>query len=203
MPPDRKAKLLEAAKREFATHGYELASTNRILEAAELSKGAFYYYFDDKLDLAATVLMAQVDPAMLAFEVREVDSVEAFWGELGRVSLDRVKRIEADRLGYEATMRLTHAVFADPVMAARVMPMFAPGRIKMVGFLERGVALGALRNDLPIGTLMSLIEAVKTALYKATFLTDRVPDERELEAFADQVMNLARRIVAPEPEVNR
>jgi AcrR family transcriptional regulator len=55
--PLKKSKLLEAAMKEFAANGYELASINRILDAAELSKGSFYYYFDDKLDLATTVFL--------------------------------------------------------------------------------------------------------------------------------------------------
>ena len=38
------ARLLAAAIQEFGTHGYELASINRILDAAGLSKSSFYYY---------------------------------------------------------------------------------------------------------------------------------------------------------------
>jgi AcrR family transcriptional regulator len=197
MPAERKAKLLKAATRELAAHGYELASTNRILEAAELSKGAFYYYFDDKADLALTVLEALVQPSMVAFEVREVSSPAEFWAELNRVSFERLKVMEADRVGYEAIVRITNAVVTQPALVARVSAMFAPGRMKMVGFLERGVALGALRSDIPIGTLIGLIEAVKTALYKATFPGDRMPSDAEMEAFSAQVIDLARRIGEP------
>src|SRR5829696_7359310 len=55
-PPEKRDALLDAAAKEFAAHGYETASLNRILLAAGLSKGSFYYYFDDKADLAAAVL---------------------------------------------------------------------------------------------------------------------------------------------------
>jgi AcrR family transcriptional regulator len=200
MPADRKAKLLEAAKKEFAAQSYELASTNRILEAAELSKGAFYYYFDDKADLALTVLAHLAKPEMLNFEVRSVSSPKEFWDELSRSSFERLKAMEADREGYEALMRITHAVVSQPALVQRVSAMFTPGRIKMAGFLERGVALGALRSDIPIGTLMGLIEAVKTSLYKATFPGARVPNEAELETFSHQVIDLARRIAEPKKE---
>jgi hypothetical protein len=81
-----------------------------------------------------------------------------------------------------------------------VSAMFGPGRLKMAGFLESGVRLGALRSDIPIGTLIGLIEAVKTSLYKATFPGDRMPSERELHDFSRQVIDLARRIAEPGPE---
>ena len=45
---DKRTRILEAAAKEFAAAGYENASLNRILEHAGLSKGAAYYYFDDK-----------------------------------------------------------------------------------------------------------------------------------------------------------
>lgn len=193
--PEKKARLLEAATREFAAHGYDLASTNRILEAAELSKGAFYYYFDDKEDLAATVLIALAQPE--SFDIPEVASAEQFWAELLRISTARLRQIESNRTGYEAMMRLTNAMLTRPALAAKVMPLFNPGRIKMAGFLERGVALGALRSDIPLGTLMQLIESVKTTLYQASFPGDRVATEAELTAFSAQVLDLARRIAAP------
>lgn len=198
--PEKKARLIEAAAREFAAHGYELASTNRILEAAELSKGAFYYYFDDKEDLAATVLIALAQPEVLALEVLAVETAEQFWAELQRVSFERLRKMEKDRTRYEALLRLTNAMMSHPTLAQKVMPLFAPGRIKMAAFLERGVALGAMRSDIPLGTLIGLIESVKTTLYKATFPGDRVASEPELEAFSAQVMDLARRICAPPTE---
>ena len=57
LPPERQATILDAATVEFATAGYENASLNRIIERAELSKGATYYYFDGKEDLYLTVLV--------------------------------------------------------------------------------------------------------------------------------------------------
>jgi AcrR family transcriptional regulator len=41
---------------EFANYGFEDASINRILENAKMSKGAAYYYFEDKADLLATTV---------------------------------------------------------------------------------------------------------------------------------------------------
>ncbi len=51
LAPEKRERIMEAAAKEFAAYGYEGASLNRILEQAEVSKGAAYYYFDDKADL--------------------------------------------------------------------------------------------------------------------------------------------------------
>ena len=57
LPPDKRGRILEAAALEFAAHGFDGASLNRIISTAGISKGAAYYYFDDKADLYATVVL--------------------------------------------------------------------------------------------------------------------------------------------------
>ena len=48
--------ILNAGARLFALHGYFNTSTNDILEAVSISKGAFYYHFKSKEALALAVL---------------------------------------------------------------------------------------------------------------------------------------------------
>lgn len=193
----KRARLLEAAMKEFAAHGYQLASINRILDAAGFSKSSLYHYFDDKLDLAATVFIVCAEPETKLVELTRPDTAEAFWAELRRSSIERLMKLETKRLEYACLIRLANAMLTEPDLAARVMPMFIPGRMKMMAFFERGVELGALRSDLPLTTQMALIEAVKTAAYKTTFPGDTVPTDPEMESFTDLIIDLARRICAP------
>ena len=51
-----RAEILDAAARLFAVHGYYHTSTNDILAAVSISKGAFYHHFRSKEDLALAVL---------------------------------------------------------------------------------------------------------------------------------------------------
>ena len=53
---EKRESILEAAAKEFATHGFEGASLNQILSNAGISKGAAYYYFDDKAPYQIFVL---------------------------------------------------------------------------------------------------------------------------------------------------
>ncbi|KRQ87149.1 HTH-type transcriptional regulator BetI [Caloramator mitchellensis] len=48
---EKKQKILQSALIEFSTYGYENASTNRIVERAEISKGALFHYFKSKKGL--------------------------------------------------------------------------------------------------------------------------------------------------------
>ena len=45
---DHSEALFQAALEEFIVQGYELASINTILKAAQMSKGQFYYHFKNK-----------------------------------------------------------------------------------------------------------------------------------------------------------
>ena len=53
---EKQERLFEAAADEFASHGFDGASLNRIIDRAGMSKGSLYYYFNDKNDLFATVI---------------------------------------------------------------------------------------------------------------------------------------------------
>jgi len=48
--------VLNTAMHLFSLHGYHHTSTNDILEAAAISKGAFYYHFKSKDDLVLKIL---------------------------------------------------------------------------------------------------------------------------------------------------
>lgn len=48
LPDDQQDRILAAGLAEFAEHGYDLASTNRIVQQAGISKGVLFKYFTDK-----------------------------------------------------------------------------------------------------------------------------------------------------------
>ena len=61
--------IVEAAARLFAMHGYFNTSLNDILEAASISKGAFYHHFHSKEELALAALQRlQADYEQELFE---------------------------------------------------------------------------------------------------------------------------------------
>lgn len=51
LPKEKQTRILNAALAEFSTHLYHEASINQIIKTAEISRGSFYQYFDEKEDL--------------------------------------------------------------------------------------------------------------------------------------------------------
>lgn len=49
-------RVIQAARDEFSEYGFDLSSIQRIIEAAGISRGSFYQYFEDKHVLFALVI---------------------------------------------------------------------------------------------------------------------------------------------------
>lgn len=56
LPLDKRQRLLKAARLEFSKMDFHDASINRIIKEAQISRGSFYTYFDDKYDLVRALL---------------------------------------------------------------------------------------------------------------------------------------------------
>lgn len=56
-----RAALVEAAAVEFAKRGYAAASVNTILEGSRATKGAMYFHFQSKEELARAVLTSAIE----------------------------------------------------------------------------------------------------------------------------------------------
>lgn len=85
-PEERRAELLAIAARLFAEKGYEATSVDEIIDAANLSKGAFYHHFPAKEALleamaarAAEAALARLAPILSARDRDARQRLEAFF----------------------------------------------------------------------------------------------------------------------------
>ena len=62
----RREAFLDAAQRLIQTKGYEQMSIQDVLDALETSRGAFYHYFESKLELLEAVVERFADVALTA-----------------------------------------------------------------------------------------------------------------------------------------
>jgi AcrR family transcriptional regulator len=51
LPEEKRQVIVDAAIEEFAEFGFEASSINRIVANSGISKGSFYQYFEDKMDV--------------------------------------------------------------------------------------------------------------------------------------------------------
>ncbi|MGC4121282.1 MAG: DUF4292 domain-containing protein [Myxococcales bacterium] len=179
--PAKQQAILKAAAKEFATVGYEGASVNRILEAAGLSKGGFYYYFDDKADLAATVLL-WIYKDLFAFYDRLAvpDDPAKFWDAVAEFTRESMRMLDRTPHANELLSRLGHAFLNDKELAQRMMQSIAGPLASLNALWKKGQDIGAVRSDLPVPVLISLVQAAKEALMRALLPVDHVYTREEL-----------------------
>lgn len=56
LPEEKKKRIITASLKEFARVSYDEISINRIIQDAEIPRGSFYQYFEDKKDLQTFLL---------------------------------------------------------------------------------------------------------------------------------------------------
>ncbi len=56
LPEEKKKRIIQASLREFARVPFEEVSINRIIQEADIPRGSFYQYFEDKQDLRMFLL---------------------------------------------------------------------------------------------------------------------------------------------------
>jgi TetR/AcrR family transcriptional regulator len=78
----KKERIIAACLDEFSQHGYQNASTNRIVKKAEISKGILFHYFGSKKNLYIYILDYALDLYM-----------EKIFQNLGSLSTDFFERV--------------------------------------------------------------------------------------------------------------
>ena len=61
LPEEKRAVIIRAAEDEFAANGFDLASIQKIIKKAGISRGSFYQYFHDKEDIFFLLLRRFID----------------------------------------------------------------------------------------------------------------------------------------------
>jgi len=186
-------RLLAIAARHFARGGLEDASLNEILAEAGLSKGVYYYYFDDKDDLFATVLESAIDGmlARVPLPATETLTRRSFWPTVERLARSWSTSFSASRDLVKAAAQLTEE--------RRRNPRFAPLLARMHGLyralVEAGQRLGRIRRDLPVDVLVRLLEANDAVLDAVLLSRGGALTSARLEEHMGVVLDTFRRLL--------
>lgn len=196
--PDISRRILGAAREEFLAKGFDGASLNRVLERAELSKGTFYYYFEDKADLYLTVISEAMAAVAGEGQLAVPDLSGGFWPGVHAFNRDLLRQAVA----HPELMKLMTDL-RDLSPKARSSPRLAPfyEMIKQTTtmVLEAGIATGDVRTDVPLGLLNAVLTAVGEAmdLWHLTALTGQDLAELDVEVYARRYTDMFRRVIAP------
>lgn len=189
--------IVDAALGEFAAHGFDHASLNRIIEGAGISKGSMYYYFDSKEDLYAYVIrdrLGQLLQSAGPFPIPSTRDPDEFWAAI----VDYCERLMEGLLASPSVAALLRGWLAGgPAPAVRAVQHDAEQEALpwFEQVLAAGQGIGAVRTDLPIGLLTSVVMGMGQAM--DAWLISRSPDDVELVPAVPLLIAMIRSAVAP------
>jgi AcrR family transcriptional regulator len=197
LPAEQQEAILGAALEEFANHGFNEASLNRIIDAAEISKGSMYYYFDGKEDLyahVARVELGRLFDGVGPFPVPKAREPDAFWATLTDYYL-RIMGALAASPKLAALTRSWIAASASPAlqhaqkeMEAALLPWFAQA-------LAAGQRARAVRKDVPAGLLIAVVFGMGQAM--DMWLMTQELDEKTLRKLIPVFTGMIRKALSP------
>jgi AcrR family transcriptional regulator len=195
---EKRTAILEAAAKEFAAHGYENASLNRILEEADISKGAAYYYFDDKADLYTTTLLHYLRELLadLSFDVSRF-TAEGFWSEVAAIYRHQFTHYY-ERPWVFGIAKAGGPVSMDTLAEGPLAGLWESAQGLLLQLVERGRELGVMRDDLPDDLLEALLVAVDVAHDRWLYAHWPEMSPADIDVAAERMADLLRRLLAPQ-----
>jgi AcrR family transcriptional regulator len=197
LPEEKRERILDNAAKEFAAHGYSNASLNQILENAGVSKGAAYYYFDDKADLFVAVVEHYI-PQLVNFDALDLDSLtaETFWSALIDLYSQPFIRAQDKPWAFRALKSvagITPNSREQTLLQGYVERLWGwAGRI-----LDRGQQLGVVRSDIPRDLLLSMLAACDQATDDWFLQNWEQFSQEEILRLVHQVGDMMKRLFSP------
>ena len=196
---DTRHRILETAAEEFASRGFEGVSLNQLIDRLGMSKGSFYYYFDDKADLFTTV----ADLAWaIVLPVEQLDletfNADTYWPSLEALMQEARSRIRANPW----LVGFTRLMYDPPEIAGvreSLAEKFDEARQWQAELIRRGQTLGAVRDDLPVELLQAVLVGADEAGDRWFVSNWDDLEEKEIERLFQEVFAIFKRMLEPPP----
>ncbi len=157
LPPDKRARIADAAIDEFAEKGYTGASISRIVAKARIAKGSFYQYFDGKIVLFKWLLY-DVGSQRKLEAIKELTPPEPgdFWEQLSAMFIAGLRfGLNNPKLSRIAAV-LWHPS-GDPELQGMIAEFQVLARRNWKLLLQQGQAMGQVRTDLDLDLAAELV----------------------------------------------
>jgi len=188
-------RILETAAVEFAANGFDGTSLNRLIEGLGISKGSFYYYFDDKADLFITVIDHAWRTMLPDGEIDLSDfDGDNFWSAIEGMMRETHDRVH-DYPWLIGLGRLFYNLPDVPEIKARVEEVLNQVRDWQAGLIRRGQTIGAVRDDLPVELLLALLVGADEAVDQWFALNWDKLDHAEIDRLFTEVFAIFRRMM--------
>jgi AcrR family transcriptional regulator len=181
---------MKAATRLFAEQGFESTSVQAIVEAAGVTKGAMYHYFESKDDL-----LYEIYHRVLGMQMQRLEEI----ADSNDLLPDRVRAAAAD------VVMTSVANLDDTVIFFRSMHMLHPDKqqtvrserrryhVRFRGLIEEGQRSGLFRDDIPADFIVDYFFGAVHHLGNWYRASGRLSGRRVGEYFADLLLSSLRR----------
>jgi AcrR family transcriptional regulator len=177
--------LLDVAARAFAEHGYDAISLNAIIRDSGLTKGAFYFHFASKDELA-----------LATFRIKQEELIERLLRETGEqpdalMQLVAMMRVRARLLQEDVSLRCVLTLGAE--LGARSGPeseyaAFQETALDLIaGLIVRGQGEGVFRSELDP---RRAAESVFGAIVGIDLIAGLLGDGQDLERRSEDLLEI-------------
>jgi len=191
---ERRQQILECARDAFAEHGYQAVTVDDIVARAQIARGTFYLYFDDKravLDTLVDDFLERILGCIVAIDVVHASDSPR---EQLRQNVERIIHFALqDPAMLEIALR--DATRVDPVFDAKVRSFYEAMRTFLAESLDEGQHNRIVREgDRAVMVSIGLGGLKELVLDAVTGTLERKPEElvEELMRFLDQGLLVAR-----------
>ncbi|MDD9944339.1 MAG: TetR/AcrR family transcriptional regulator [Myxococcales bacterium] len=182
----RKSEIVAAAGRVFSERGYHNSSIADVIEAARISRGTFYLYFDSREALFLELMESFIQRIVSVVEVVDPKGRDPIGGIFS--NLRRVVDVVFDN------PELTLLVFRQnlgthPEVDQKLNRFYGFVREMIEGALGNGVAAGMIREvNRPLVTI-ALIGAIRELLY--SYLVEEQVGDPDRDAVTRELLDFA------------
>ncbi|MGE5654611.1 MAG: TetR/AcrR family transcriptional regulator [Bacillota bacterium] len=155
LPEEKRRKIIDAAMVEFIEHGYDAASTNRIIDRAGISKGVLFKYFGSKEGLYLFLAEKMADEKVRWMAAEGVQLPDGLFAILKFFTVHELSFLENNRQHYYLYRRIrenpTHPI------NAKILTMLADKSSLMLRKITELLPTEELREGVTLVDLLRLI----------------------------------------------
>jgi AcrR family transcriptional regulator len=185
---ERRQQILACARDAFAEQGYQAVTVDEVVARAQIARGTFYLYFDDKravLDALVDEFLQRILGVIVGIDIAHAQLSPR---EQLRQNIERITRLA---LSEPAMLKvaLRDATGLDPAFDAKIRSFYAALRTLLGESLEEGQQNGIVRaGDRAVMVSIGLGGLKELVLDAVTGSFERTPEALvdELMRFLDQ-----------------